>query len=986
MVALLVADFEANEKHYLSSVYKEAEVRKDFIDKFLIALGWDVNHDVQKNPLQQEVKVERQVQIATAQKRADYSLSLSPHFDTPVLYVEAKKPSGDIATSDNYFQTIRYGYQKSHAIGILTDFEQLQIVDCRYKPNIDTALARSIRKYHYSDFRKPECFAEIYYLLARPCVLDGSLLAYAAKLPKPKGRPGQKSFLSAAYKPVDEALLEELDDYRRVLARALKNRNPDLDAAELTELTQRILDRLVFIRFLEDKLIEPDHLISAFGEGSTSPAWRDFIAASRRLDKLYNGVVFKQHPRLDAPPTDPKALAIDDKHFADLLDAFDHTRSPYLFNEIPIHILGSIYERFLGNVITTTAKRADLDPKPEVRKAGGVFYTPQHIVEYIVEKTVGKLIEGKTPADISNMRFADIACGSGSFLLGVYDCLLKYHRAWYNKSPSKAPKGAVVKKTGTNGVPAYYLSLEEKSRILTNNIYGVDIDPQAVEVAQLSLYLKLLEDETTASARQFTMDFHRPLLPSLGNNIKYGNSLIEEDYYTQAELFERDQATLARVKPFSWQREFPAIHAAGGFDAVVGNPPYIDSEWMTKHLPETRHYCTSSGKYKSASGNWDMFCVFVERAIQLCKRGGLTSMIVPNKLGSAEYGSGARTVLAHDNTLRSIRDYSAVKVFPVAVYPIVYIAEKTLPQPSSDYFVLCFMKDRGAQPPTVEEEHKLPYAQYLVDHASPWRIFSRSGDPSNASSFREKMRNLPQLSTVATVLGAATVAEAYELCSLLTDSRTVKNGDLRLVNSGTIDRYCFLWGRCPTRYIKVSFDAPDVPLASLKRLPPKRLAQSRSRKIIISCMTKRLECSLDLSGGYIAGKSTTIVLSEINLRYLLFLLNSKLVNFYYVDAFGGNRLQGGYLRIGPPQIGTIPVKLPQPEIEREKAIHDEVVSLVDTMLALQQQSPAAKTEHARTLIERQIASTDAQIDALVYEIYSLTSEEIALVEAATATP
>ena len=111
VVALLVADFEANEKHYLSSVYKEAEVRKDFIDKFLIALGWDVNHDVQKNPLQQEVKVERQVQIATAQKRDPYTLSLSPQFDTPVLYGEAKKPSGDIATSDNFFHTILYGYQ-----------------------------------------------------------------------------------------------------------------------------------------------------------------------------------------------------------------------------------------------------------------------------------------------------------------------------------------------------------------------------------------------------------------------------------------------------------------------------------------------------------------------------------------------------------------------------------------------------------------------------------------------------------------------------------------------------------------------------------------------------------------------------------------------------------------------------------------------------------------------------------------------------------
>ena len=256
----------------------------------------------------------------------------------------------------------------------------------------------------------------------------------------------------------------------------------------LTELTQRILDRLVFIRFLEDKLIEQSPIIPKLGIGTGSTAWQDFLSVSRKLDKTYNGIVFRRHPLLD----DPGCLVMDDKTFGDVLDGFDFHKSKYLFNAIPIHLLGSMYERFLGNVIVATAKRATLEPKPEVRKAGGVYYTPQYVVDYIVFNTVGRLIAGKTPAEIVELRVADIACGSGSFLLGVYDCILKYVTRWYNANPTKTPKGAVVKRDG-----AVLLSLKEKSKILTDNIYGVDIDPQAVEVTQLSLYLKLLEDETT---------------------------------------------------------------------------------------------------------------------------------------------------------------------------------------------------------------------------------------------------------------------------------------------------------------------------------------------------------------------------------------------------------------------------------------------------------------------------------------------------------
>ena len=316
----------------------------------------------------------------------------------------------------------------------------------------------------------------------------------------------------------------------------LKNHNPDLDGDTLTELVQRILDRLVFLRFLEDKLVESEHRVHDFARASAGQSWSRFLAVSRRLDARYNGVVFKKHGLLDGGD-----LAVDDGDFADLCEDFSHAKSPYDFNAIPVHILGSIYERFLGTVIVCTEKRAKPELKPEFRHAHGVYYTPQYIVRYICEQTVGKIIEGKTPAQIERLRFADIACGSGSFLLGVYDILLTYHGRWYTANPDLAKAenlapaaknkkkrrefiGAVVDRDGV-----LLLSLEKKRQILLNNIYGVDLDPQAVEVAQFSLYLKLLEDETVSSARDDYLDFHEALLPSLANNIKRGNSLIGTD-------------------------------------------------------------------------------------------------------------------------------------------------------------------------------------------------------------------------------------------------------------------------------------------------------------------------------------------------------------------------------------------------------------------------------------------------------------------------
>jgi hypothetical protein len=539
LVSELVQDFRAHEHRYLSPEYQEAEARKDFIDKFWKALGWDVDHNIQKNPYEQEVKVERGQDQAGARKRADYAFSLTPNFRDVRFFVKAKKPSVQLENADDYFQTTRYGWNSQNPLAVLTDFEQFHILDCRYKPSIDTALSRAVPsgKFHYTEYLDAEKFARIYWLFAREAVVAGSIEKFAADMPKPRGRAVQRGLFPGGYQSIDEAFLDELDEIRADLARGFKKTNPDLGGEDLTEIVQRTIDRLVFIRFLEDRLIENQHLVASFGDKGT--AWEDFIAASRKLDGVYNGIVFKRHAKLD-----DRDFAPDDALFSAICEDLSHINSPYDFNAIPIHILGSIYERFLGKVIVATDKRARVEEKPEVRKAGGVYYTPEYIVRYIVENTVGKLIEGKSPAQIVEMKFADIACGSGSFLLGVYDLLIRYHTKFYNDHPGKAKKGEVVERDD-----GLHLTLQKKREILLNNIFGVDIDMQAVEVAQLSLYLKLLQDETPGSTRAHQLEFHETLLPSLNKNITCGNSLIGTDILERGYVFYGFRSTSRQNQP-----------------------------------------------------------------------------------------------------------------------------------------------------------------------------------------------------------------------------------------------------------------------------------------------------------------------------------------------------------------------------------------------------------------------------------------------------
>ncbi|MBN1795923.1 MAG: hypothetical protein JW804_04560 [Sedimentisphaerales bacterium] len=278
------------------------------------------------------------------------------------------------------------------------------------------------------------------------------------------------------------------------------------------------------------------------------------------------------------------------------------------------------------------------------------------------------------------------------------------------------------------------------------------------------------------------------------------------------------------------------------------------------------------------------------------------------------------------------------------------------------------------------ESHNLQYRKYFSNSGEPWRIFSSIGQQGFLERLISTSNNLDK---IADVLGAATVSEAYEIKKLIKEGTSEVNAPLKVVNSGTIDRYCLLWKEKPLRYIKDSYKLPVIPLENEGSLPSKRLKQSKLPKIIIAGMTKRLECAIDLNGEYLAGKSTSIIFSSQNLKYLIGLLNSKLISFYYINTFGGNKLQGDYLRIGTPQLRSIPIRMIDFDNPKDVKMHDKMVNLVETMLDLHKKLGESKVPDEKTKIQRQIDATDKKIDKLVYDLYGLTDEEIKIIEQST---
>nr|QNO47126.1 hypothetical protein ANPEMHCN_00005 [Methanosarcinales archaeon ANME-2c ERB4] len=637
----LARRFRYNLGVYKKSTYNETQVRQEFINPFFEALGWDVSNKQGHAEQYKDVVHEDAIKVGRSTRAPDYSFRIGGRRK---FFVEAKKPSVNIKEDISpSYQLRRYAWSAKLPLSIVTDFEELSVYDCRIKPEQkDKASVGRIGYYTFEEYL--DKFDEIYDVFSKDAILKGSFDRHAQSA---KGKRGTAE--------VDSEFLKEIESWREMLAKNIALRNPDVSIYELNYAVQKIIDRIVFLRICEDRGIEPDGQLQSTAE--STGVYPDLLNRFRLAESKYNSGIFDFGA--DAVTS---RLKIDDKVLKAIIESLYYPKSPYEFSVLGVEILGNVYEQFLGKVIRLTAgHQAKVETKPEVKKAGGVYYTPQYIVDYIVKNTVGKLVAGKTPEEIAEIKILDPACGSGSFLIGAYTYLLRYHLDWYVENKPKTHKKAVFQ----GRADGWYLTTAEKKRILLSNIFGVDIDSQAVEVTKLSLQLKVLENESRESVDQQVKLGMEGILPNLGGNIKCGNSLIGPAFYDagQTTLFDEDE--MRRVNVFDWDdavRGFGEIMARGGFDCVIGNPPYVRIQTMKEWAPtEVEFY---KRQYVAASkGNYDIYVVFVERALQLLNVKGRMGYILPHKFFQAKYGQPLRELIAGGKHLDTIVHFGDQQVF-----------------------------------------------------------------------------------------------------------------------------------------------------------------------------------------------------------------------------------------------------------------------------------------------------------------------------------
>lgn len=674
-VGELVKSFRRNEADYLRTAYNETQARTDFITPLLAAFGWDV-HNATGQPLGlREVIEEATVEVGEERlsKKPDYELRLARQRK---LFVEAKKPSVHIDRNrDAAFQTRRYGYSASLPIAVLTNFHQLVIYDCQPKPDLaEEAHVARILLIRYDEFEAR--FDELWPLLSREAVYSGE---FDRHFSVDATRHGADQF--------DDFFLRQVRSWRERLARDIHQNTPGLSPAELTYAVQLFLSRIVFLRICEDRDIERYETLRGLAGGNSFNALLDEL---RRADAFYDSGLFclLDDARL--------GVRISDDVLSGIINELYYPQSPYTFAVVETEVLGEIYEQFLGEIIAINAHGTiEIVSKPEVRESGGVVPTPRYIVDAIVQRTLGPHVAGRTPADLVTFTVADICCGSGIFLLSVFEFLTDHYLAWYQANDRTNHVGRTIYEAGAG---QWRLTFEEKRRILLAHIRGVDIDANAVEVARFSLLLKLIEDESAAGLQDYVDRTGSPALPELEGTLRAGNSLVSQAEWMAALGAALPARLVEKINPFAWSDEFPAEHARGGFDVIVGNPPYIRIQNMQTHSPEeAAFYQNGASPYTTArQDNFDKYALFIERSLSLVRPDGRLGFIIPHKFMTIQAGRALRHLVTTDHVLEEIVHFGVQQVFG---------------RQATNYTCLLILDRQGRPDVTVER----------VEALEPWR-------------------------------------------------------------------------------------------------------------------------------------------------------------------------------------------------------------------------------------------------------------------------
>jgi predicted type IV restriction endonuclease len=708
----LIERFQNNIDDYRSPNYKEFRLRKEFVDPFFDALGWDVSNKGGYAEAYKDVVHEDSIKISGASKAPDYAFRIG---GTRKFFVETKAPAIDIKNDTAAaYQLRRYGWSAKLPLSILTDFEEFAIYDCRVKPDQNDRSSKA--RILYINFEEYDSrWDEIKAIFGREAILKGAFDRYASDATRKRGTA-----------EVDSAFLAEIEEWRASLAKNLALRNKSLNVRELNTAVQRTIDRIIFLRIAEDRGFEPYGSLQKLSKGAG--VYGRLAESFRNADARYNSGLFHFRPGDGSPDTLDNftlGLSIDDKVLRDIFSGLYYPDSPYEFSVLPADILGQVYEQFLGKVIRLSGRSAIVEDKPEVAEAGGVYYTPTYIVRHMIEKTLGELLKGKTYAQASGedkrtkaatpIRILDPACGSGSFLIEAYQYLLDWYRDRYiedgvgKHSKNKQARLYEVSRG------EWHLTIAEKRRILLTHIFGVDIDTQAVEVTKLSLLMKVLEGEKgDALAAQMSL-FHMRALPDLDQNIRCGNSLVSMDFYDQESLSLSSEDEI-KLNPFNWPEFRKQITGDRGFDVLIGNPPYVvlQDENRQSHIEP---YIAE--KYKVAAYKVDTYHLFIEKALSELSDNGRFSFITPSNFLTNNHTVAVRDLLTRDGFLAQIINFRGRVFTRASVDTCIFFIDRTT-RHDTIAFITAVPKPSSFEPIS---EIAIPLKDVL---ANPKRLISAS--------------------------------------------------------------------------------------------------------------------------------------------------------------------------------------------------------------------------------------------------------------------
>lgn len=879
----LIEKFERVIKEGRYKKYNEENTKKDFVLPLFRALGWNVEDS-------DEVKAEEKV----SKKRVDYAFRIN---GINKFFLEVKALKEYTSEPEYIQQAIEYAWNKGVPWAVLTNFETLRVFNAEFKFDNKQPLQNVVLNLRYTDYLEEDGFKQLL-LLSKDSFQKGILDRQAELM----GKKVRKL-------PIDKQLLLDFTEYRKLLTRDILKNNPDkkMTPEDLDEVVQRILDRLIFIRMCEDREIESEKLISLvrlYGD-KKGRLYAELKKKFREYDEGYNSRLFQPHLSDE--------VAISDDVLKRVILGTYRTRDQimrYDFSAIDADVLGNIYEQYLGHVLKSTPKRMRIVNGRMHRKEYGIYYTPTYIVDYIVRNTVGEKLKQRG-VKIDKLKILDPACGSGSFLIKAFDVLSEY----VNKKEGK------LQQTKFEDISKGTL-LKRKTELLKNCIFGVDLDPRAVEIAQLNLLLKLAEKR------------HR--LPTLQKNIKCGNSLI-------------DDPEVAGERAFKWEEEFRDVMREGGFDIVIGNPPYI----RNTELPEKEkiHYRKN---YSTAYKQYDIYVLFFELGWKVLKEGGYLGFITSNKFIASDYGERLRKFILDNFRIISITDVSHLKIFKDAsTYPVITILQKTSKSRKRNNNEVVFRKvDNVENFYTKEATRKVKQVIFLKTKG--YRFLEHAGTE------RFLLANKIERSSAK--------VKDFFICKRGSPKNKIKISKQKMTGAK-----CCVFPRDIERYTyKISDD-----VFVISDLQDDILMKE---KILLPRTVVSIKAAYDNGGVFIMDRIYYLLpkkeYENLDLKFITALLNSKLIDFFYKTKFSTTHVGGGYLDLRGVQILELPIKLPK------RSQQQVVAKLVDNVISLRRKYDEIKGKKLdrREKIEEEINRIERKINDFVYKIYGLTRKEIEIIE------